>query len=330
MPTFSEIPGQDHIKTHFQKAIASHKVSHAYILSGEQGMGKSALASAFAQILLCESGNLVPCCTFHGCKQVMSGNHPDLIRVTHEKVSISVDDIRSQINDTISIRPYNGSYKIYIVPEAEKMTIQAQNALLKTIEEPPAYAVLILLTANPDSFLPTILSRCIQLKLKPLKDSAIRDHLTEKLRVSESKSEIYAAFARGNMGKAVRMAQSEDFQILCEELLHMLKNIGSMDISMLLNYIKKIKEEDRDLYECLDFMQLWYRDALMFKVTKDANLLIFKDEYSAINEMSQRTGYDGFENILQAIEKARIRLQANVNMELAMELMFLVIKENGI
>ena len=99
---------------------------------------------------------------------------------------------------------------------------------------------------------------------------------------------------------------------------------------MLLNYIKKIKEEDRDLYECLDFMQLWYRDALMFKVTKDANLLIFKDEYSAINEMSQRTGYDGFENILQAIEKARIRLQANVNMELAMELMFLVIKENGI
>ena len=101
-----------------------------------------------------------------------------------------------------------------------------------------------------------------------------------------------------------------------------------MDISMLLNYIKKIKEENFDIYECLDFMQIWYRDALMFKVTKDANLLIFKEEYSTINEMSQKTGYDGFENILQAIEKAKTRLEANVNMELAMELMFLVMKEN--
>ena len=101
-----------------------------------------------------------------------------------------------------------------------------------------------------------------------------------------------------------------------------------MDISMLLNFIKKLKDENFDLYECLDFMQIWYRDALMFKVTKDANLLIFKDEYSAINEMSQKTGYDGFENILQAIEKAKVRLEANVNMELAMELMFLVMKEN--
>ena len=108
----------------------------------------------------------------------------------------------------------------------------------------------------------------------------------------------------------------------------MLKRIHDMDISMLLNYIKKMKEDNLDLFECLDFMQIWYRDALMFKVTKDANLLIFKDEYTAMNEMSQKIGYDGFENILQAIEKARVRLQANVNMELAMELMFLVMKEN--
>ena len=101
-----------------------------------------------------------------------------------------------------------------------------------------------------------------------------------------------------------------------------------MDISMLLGFIKKMKEDNLDLIECLDFMQIWYRDALMFKVTKDANLLIFKDEYSAINEMSQKTGYDGFENILEAIDKAKVRLEANVNMELAMELMFLVMKEN--
>ncbi len=329
MPIPPNILGQDHIKRHFQTAIITHKISHAYILAGEPGTGRSALADTFAMTLLCETGRAIPCMQCHSCKQVLSDNHPDLIHVTHKKpASIGVDDIRDQVNDTISIRPYSGGYKIYIINEAEKMTIQAQNALLKTIEEPPAYAVIILITANPDAFLPTITSRCVQLKIRPLDESTIQDHLTTNLSIPETKAEIYAAFARGNIGKAVQIAQSEDFQHFYDELIQILKNIHTMDISMLLNYIKKIKEENFDIYECLDFMQIWYRDALMFKVTKDANLLIFKEEYSTINEMSQKTGYDGFENILQAIEKAKTRLEANVNMELVMELMFLVMKEN--
>ena len=112
------------------------------------------------------------------------------------------------------------------------------------------------------------------------------------------------------------------------ELLDVLKHVKEMDICDLLNRIKGWKDEGMDLYECMDFMQIWYRDALMFKVTKDVDLLIFGDEYDTIEEMARRTGYDGFEMILQAIDKARVRLQANVNMELAMELMLLVMKEN--
>lgn len=286
------------------------------------------MAHAFALTLLCEKGGSQPCMNCHACKQVLSGNHPDLIHVTHEKpASIGVDDIREQIHDTIMIRPYSSYYKIYIVDEAEKMTIQAQNALLKTIEEPPSYAVIILLTTNGDLFLPTILSRCVQLKLKPLQDSVISEYLVEALGVSESEARLYAAFARGNLGKAIKLCGSEEFKDMYKRLLAMLRNIRNMDISDLLEFIKRLKEE-MDIYECLDFMQVWYRDALMFKVTNDANLLIFKEEYSTISEMSRQIGYDGFENILQAIEKARVRLEANVNMELAMELMFLVMKEN--
>ena len=296
MPTPNTPPatlGQDHIKHHFQTAITTKKISHAYILSGEPGTGRNALADNFALTLLCESQTEAPCLCCHSCKQALSGNHPDIIHITHEKpASIGVDDIRDQLNNTISIRPFSSQYKIYIVGEAEKMTIQAQNALLKTIEDPPSYAVIILITTNPDAFLPTILSRCVQLKLRPLDDTTICNYLISQLSVPETKAEMYAAFARGNIGKAVRIAQSEDFQHFYEELIQILKNIRSMDISMLLNYIKKIKDENYDLHECLDFMQVWYRDALMFKVTKDANLLIFKDEYSAINEMSQKTGYD--------------------------------------
>lgn len=226
MLEFKDILGHEQIKEHFQNAAATGKVSHAYILSGEEGMGKKTLANAFAMTLLCEEGGREPCMQCHACKQVLSGNHPDLIYVTHEKpASMGVDDIREQINDTIQIRPYSANYKIYIVDEAEKMTVQAQNALLKTIEEPPAYAVILLLTTNPDGFLPTILSRCVQLKLKPLPDSMIRGYLTEKMGVSEGQSELYAAFARGNLGKAKRLAESEDFRQSYEQILNILKNI---------------------------------------------------------------------------------------------------------
>ena len=326
---FNDILGHEQIKEHFRNAVQTGKVSHAYILSGEAGMGRKSLANAFALSLLCEKGMEEPCMQCHACKQVLSGNHPDLIYVTHEKpASIGVDDIREQINDTIQVRPYSSYYKIYIVDEAEKMTVQAQNALLKTIEEPPAYAVILLLTTNQDAFLPTILSRCVQLKLKPLKDSVVKEYLIQSLGENESEADIYAAFARGNLGKAIHLAQSEEFGVMYREMLHLLKHIKDTDISELLDYIRKVKEENLDIRECLDFMQMWYRDILMYKTTKDINLLIFRDEFSAVKSVSTTSGYDGLEKILEAIDKARIRLDANVNTELVMELMLLTMKEN--
>ncbi len=329
MAGFHDIVGHEKIKEHLQKAIESHRVSHAYILSGEAGMGRKTLAKAFAMTLLCEKSDREPCMQCHSCKQILSGNHPDVIWVTHEKpASIGVEDVRRQINDTILIRPYNGSYKIYMVDEAEKMTAQAQNALLKTIEEPPAYAVIILMTTNQEAFLPTIRSRCVQLALRPLKDPVVSEYLTATLDVPENQADIYAAFARGNLGKAIHLAGSEEFALLYREVLTLLKNIKGMEIPMLLDYIRRLQEDNLDLDECLDFMQLWYRDILMFKVTRDINTLIFKDEYSVVSSLCQKSSYEGLETILKAIEKAKVRLDANVNTDLALELMLLTMKEN--
>lgn len=329
MAGFQDILGHEMIKDHFRKAIENHKVSHAYILAGEEGMGRKSLANAFAMTLLCEKVLKEPCMECHSCKQMLSDNHPDVIHVTHEKPgSIGVDDIRKQINDTIMIKPYSSYYKIYMVDEAEKMTVQAQNALLKTIEEPPSYAVIILMTTNPDAFLPTILSRCIQLKLKPLRDYVVKGYLVEKLGVPVEKAEVYAAFARGNLGKAIHIASSEEFGELYRAVLTLLKNIKNMDLPALLEFIKKLQEDHLDINECLDFMQLWYRDILMYKVTKDMNLLIFKDEYKTVSEICSHSSYEGLEAVLEAIDKAKQRLDANVNTELALELMLLTMKEN--
>lgn len=329
MAGFHDIIGHERIKEHFQKAIEYNKISHAYILAGEEGMGRKTIAKAFAMTLLCERSNREPCLECHSCKQVLSGNHPDVLWVSHEKPnSIGVDDIRLQINDTIFIKPYSSAYKIYIVDEAEKMTVQAQNALLKTIEEPPAYVIIILLTTNQEAFLPTILSRCIQLKLKPLKNDVVGGYLMETMGVKESQADVYAAFARGNLGKAIHLASSDEFQLMYRQVLNLLKNLKEMDISMLLDSIKRLQEDHLDLNECLDFVQLWYRDILMFKVTRDMNLLVFKDEYTTVSNICQKSSYEGLEAILNAIEKAKVRLKANVNTELALELMLLTMKEN--
>ena len=329
MQEVEKVLGHEEVIRHLQNAVEKEQVSHSYIFAGEKGSGKKLLAKLFAMTLQCEEHKKEPCMHCHACKQVLSGNHPDLIYVTHEKpASMGVDDIREQINDTIMVRPYSSQYKIYIVDEAQKMTVQAQNALLKTIEEPPAYAVIMLLTTNPDAFLQTILSRCVQLKLKPLKDSVVKGYLEDKLQVKDVQAEIYSAFARGNLGKAIHLAQSEDFKMMYEEILRLLKEIKDMDISQLLDVIRKLKDDNTDIKECLDFMQMWYRDILMYKTTKDLNLLIFKDEFSAVKKAASLSSYEGLERILEAIDKARVRLDANVNMELVMELLLLTMKEN--
>lgn len=329
MLTFSDILGHEQVKDHFINAVRAQKVSHAYILSGEAGMGRKTLANAFALMLLCEQDTDVPCLQCHACKQVLSGNHPDLIYVTHTKpASIGVDDVREQINDTISIRPYSSAYKIYVVDEAEKMTPQAQNALLKTIEEPPSYAVILLLTTNQESFLSTILSRCVQMKLKPLQDSVIKTYLMDRLQIPESSVEVYTAFARGNLGKAITISSSETFQEMYQKFLKLLGTIHEMDISQILDQIRDMKDGQMDLEECLDFLQMWYRDVLLYKVSGDRDHLIFKNEFGTICQVSEKSSYPGLERILEAVDNARARLNANVNMELVMELLLLVMKEN--
>ena len=326
---FEEILGNEMVKDHFKKAIQNHKISHAYILTGEAGMGRKSIANAFAMTLLCEKGGSEPCMMCHSCKQVMSGNHPDLIYVTHEKPgSIGVDDVREQINDTIMIRPYSSYYKIYIVDEAEKMTVQAQNALLKTIEEPPAYAVVMLLADNPDALLPTISSRCVQLNLKPVGDQLVKDYLMNEMHVPDYQAEVDASLAQGNIGKAERIARSPEYEETLESALRMAKYADSMPLYEIVETIKKLTAEKDNIDDYFDIFSLWFRDVLLFKATKEVDSLVFKQELNGIRERANKSSYEGLEKIIEAIQKARARLNANVNFDLTMELMFLTMKEN--
>lgn len=330
MAGFQDIIGQQQIKEHLQNALATGKISHAYIINGEKSSGKEFIAKVFAMALQCERGEMEPCQECRSCKQALSGNHPDIIRLVHEKPgTISVDDIRAQVNNDIAVKPYSSAYKVYIINEAEKMTVQAQNAILKTLEEPPEYAVILLLTANVNSLLSTILSRCVVLNMKPVADHLVKEYLCSKLQVPDYKAEVCAAFARGNVGKAKMLATSEEFENIKAEALALLKYIQDMDLAEIMAAVKKITEYKLEIKDYLDICAIWYRDALMFKATSDMNHLIFREEIQALRRTAQRSSYEGIENIIKALDTAKQRLDANVNFELVMELLMLAIQENS-
>ncbi len=329
MQGFSQIIGHENIIQHLQNAIGSNMVSHAYILHGEEGMGKKLLASAFAKTLQCEESGILPCNRCKSCMQVDSNNHPDIIWVKHEKYSIGVDDIRLQVNADIQIKPYHSPYKIYIIEDGDKLTEQAQNALLKTMEEPPEYAVIILLVNNISAILPTILSRCVLLNLKPVDKQKIKEFLMVQYQVPDYMADMSAAFSGGNVGKAIKYASSEDFEQMKNEVLHILKYIDDMELYEVISGLKVLTANKNIIEDYIDLMILWYRDVLMFKATKKADLLLYREELTFIKRQANLRSYEGVEKIIRAMEKAKIRLKANVNFDIAIELMLLTIKENS-
>ena len=278
--------------------------------------------------LQCEAGGTEPCQKCDSCKKALGKNHPDIIMVNHEKSgTISIDEIREQVIHDVAVKPYCSPHKIYIIPDAEMMTVQAQNALLKTIEEPPEYAVIILLTSNIDALLPTIQSRCIRLDLKVVDDSLVKKYLMERLHVPDYQAEIDASFAQGSIGRAKDAATSEEFSAMTENALKILKYVNTMEVYELADEINSLSGEKQNIGDYLDIFQFWFRDVLMFKATQEVDNLVFKQEINYIKEQASQRSYENLEKILEALEKTKVRLRANVNFELALELLFLTIRE---
>ena len=303
MSGFKDVVGHRNIIKYIESAVSADAVSHAYILNGERGSGKKMLANLFAMSLQCQNreANGDACGKCQSCRQAVNGNQPDIIRVTHEKPNtISVDDIREQVNNDIVIKPYSSRYKIYIIPEADLMSVQAQNALLKTIEEPPEYAVIMLLTENAE----------------------------EQMEIPDYKADVCVAFAQGNVGKAIMLATSEYFNEIKEEAVHLLRNIDEMDVPELMEAVKKCMTYKLEINDYLDIIAIWYRDVLIYKATKSVDRVVFSDQLRYIKERASKSSYEGIENILDGLEKAKARIKANVNFELTMELLLLTIKEN--
>lgn len=333
MAGFDDIEGQKGVATHFKNAIKLNRISHAYILNGERGMGKKTVARAFSMTLMCESHGESPCMKCHACKQIMTDNNPDVRWVTHDKPNvISVDEVRRQINTDVQIKPYSSNYKIYIVDDADKMNQAAQNALLKTIEEPPSYVVILLLMVNKDMLLSTILSRCVSMELRPLEKQQVERYLVEKAGIVDYKAREVSDFAGGNIGKAIRLASSDDFMELKESVVRVAKNIGKMTTGDINGAIKEISSYKENIEEYLDLLFTWYRDVLIYKSCSEkcVNInekIIFADYIKQIKQQSEDCSYEAIERIFMELDGINGKLRVNVNFEMVMELLLLTIRD---
>lgn len=186
----------------------------------------------------------------------------------------------------------------------------------------------MLLTNNLESLLPTILSRCIVFHLKPVDNYKIIEYLEKVHGVPDYKARICAAFSQGIVGRAEAMAASEDFNDIQYNVLNIVKNIHDMDVYEVIETVKRLNTYKADINDIIDMMMVWYRDVLILKVTKDANTIVYKDEYRFLMNQANRSSYEGLNDIIQSLEKAKTRLAANVNFDVAMEMMLLVMKEN--
>ncbi|MDR1914029.1 MAG: DNA polymerase III subunit delta [Clostridiales bacterium] len=341
MSNFSDIIGHEAIIANLRKAVLNNRLSHAYILDGAAGMGKNMIAGALAKTVQCENKvNLKypddrpdnrpdncpdACGTCVSCRAFESGNHPDIIYVTTTKKSIGVDEIREQVTHAMLTRPYKYKYKIFIIDNADTMTTQAQNALLKTIEEPAEYGLFLLLSENLSVFLPTVLSRCVSFRLRPLPSELVKSYLVEN-GTDRELAGFYTAFSQGNIGRAAKLASSESFYAMRDTVVSLAQAIRRLDMPETFSRFSVLEPYKDNIQELLDLFLLWYRDVILYKETSAARLIIQTDKADEIYAEAQATPMGSLYNKFDAIWQAKRNLKSNANFQLTLEMMLLELR----
>ena len=306
---FEKIRGQRFAKKYLSNSIKSNMISHAYMFEGPSGVGKNTMARELAATLL-EMENLF--------------NSPDYIEITPDGNSIKIAQIR-KLQSAILVKPYK-SYKIYVIDEAQKMTVEAQNALLKTLEEPPKYAIIILITNNKESLLDTIKSRCEIIKFTPIPLVEVADYLTQT-GVDKNRASLLANFSRGSMQKAIELSESEDFHIMRDDVQKYVETFltGSMlDIMDIQSSIEKYKD---NITNVLDLLVNYFRDIMMVKENVDSSMIINLDRLVFIKNMSTKITYSQLSKIIDIIEETKNKLRSNCNFNISIQVMTLNIYE---
>lgn len=324
--SFKDIVGQERAIKILTKSQKENKISSSYIFVGSEGTGKKLTAIEFTKAVNCLNlnKNLEACDNCHSCNEINKQYCPDLKIVETTKGLIKIKQIR-EIRKEIELKPFRSKKKVYIIDKAEKMTLEASNCLLKTIEEPPYYAIIILICSKIDPILPTIVSRCQIVNFGLVTSLKIKEILLNKIdNLEKDKAEIISKLAQGSIGKAFKLSIDKEYFIRREDVLDYLSAIspGKYGNDIFAKVEKMISEIDR-IEEILEIIKLWYHDILIIKNTGNQKYIINCDKLEILGRKSQIYSQKMLIDILDYLEQVEEYLMKNVNKRLILERLFI-------
>ncbi|MGI6123129.1 MAG: ATP-binding protein [Acetivibrionales bacterium] len=312
--------GQTDIVDGFRNGIKHDNLSHAFVLTGETGIGKKTLAHFIAKALLCTEKGIAqpPCGHCRACKSFDEMINPNFFLIRSETRNIVIKQIRELIED-ISVRPLQGR-KVYIIEDADKMTNQAQNCLLKTLEEPPAYATIILTTDKYEALLLTIRSRIVRINLKPCSINEMK-LLLQKKGINFDGKEHLLYLSRGIPGKAIQLLADKNFEENREKTLNFVFN---EDTSSKLDFNQYLSKNKNAFYTCIDILESIYRDTLLLSCSLEDGLINADKKDNILKYANKHSTVDITDKI-SMIEKVRSNMKRNMNYQLAVDMLTLEI-----
>lgn len=303
-----EYIGHKKIIDGFKKRAESNTLSHAHLIVGANGIGKSKVADIFSSLIL--------------NKELFKAN-VDSIEYRPKKASIGVDDVR-EIIEEVNKKPYEGDKKVITIFSGEKLTIQAQNALLKTIEEPPKGVFIIILTTSIEIILETIKSRCQIYKLTPLSNEEIQSYILKKYgNIDTIDFSPALSYAGGIPGRLEKFIDDEELQEARKVVLELIREINDKNVESILKYEKKLLKYKDEKEELLGIIEGFIRDIIVYKEVSDKKFIINSDKKKEIEELVNLMSYKKLNSMIDAVKELRRNLESNSNFSINLNIMLM-------
>lgn len=326
--SWESIVGHARMKQFIRRSLVQNRLSHAYLFAGAKGIGKATVAFKLAQAALCDDlDDGVPCGICDNCVRCDRGFHPDLHVLTPDGESLRIDQVRG-LRQNMSLKPYQAERKIAIIDEATAMTVQAQNALLKLLEEPPPGTVLIIIATNIGAILPTIRSRCQILRFQPLSKDEIADFI-ERRGETRAQSLLLAGLSEGSISEALHAMEGETFawRDRVADWVESMLSRGKESVRALIVIGQELDDEREDADRFLNLLSLWLRDLLLVREGLD-DQLTNTDATEKLKRQQATLVSADLAGALSAVDKARRRLRMRANYRLTVDAMLTQVKRS--